>query len=354
MTKKDKSPRGAVSVDELPPEVRSRVMAQISNGQPAPPEPRDQKLEIQLLQERVLFLWRQHEDVAEQLGKALIAVREAMGWGHFQKWYEAKGLNKNRVNYCIRKAEGKVGKKFTGVSVISPPMLPSVYRIIYADPPWEYGDFASDSYTSVHDKYATMTLDEISKMKLPRTTKDAVLFMWTTAPYLFDSKKVLDAWEFKYATHYVWAKETRNGKLEGMIGHYSRVTHEILLVATKGSCQPDAKKRPSSVQSEPRPSELFEHSVRARRKHSEKPDHFRNLIDTLYPDGNRIELFARGKLPAKWDGWGNEYEPGPEQMKRELELLRDKRLDENVKDLFEGVGFTAEYKEILRGVKREQ
>jgi N6-adenosine-specific RNA methylase IME4 len=40
--------------------------------------------------------------------------------------------------------------------------------------------------------------------------------------------------------------------------------------------------------------------------HSGKPAEFRNIIDTLYPSGGRIELFARGKLPEPWVAWGAE------------------------------------------------
>ena len=41
------------------------------------------------------------------------------------------------------------------------------------------------------------------------------------------------------------------------------------------------------------------------KKHSQKPEEFRNIIDTLYPIGERIELFAR-QYADGWDCWGNE------------------------------------------------
>jgi N6-adenosine-specific RNA methylase IME4 len=40
-------------------------------------------------------------------------------------------------------------------------------------------------------------------------------------------------------------------------------------------------------------------------RHSEKPEEFRKLIDTLYPNGPRIELFARTAVEG-WERWGNE------------------------------------------------
>ena len=40
---------------------------------------------------------------------------------------------------------------------------------------------------------------------------------------------------------------------------------------------------------------------------SEKPGVFRIIIDTLYPHGKRIELFAREAVEG-WTAWGNEVE----------------------------------------------
>jgi N6-adenosine-specific RNA methylase IME4 len=40
-------------------------------------------------------------------------------------------------------------------------------------------------------------------------------------------------------------------------------------------------------------------------RHSEKPEEFRDIIDTLYTDGKRLELFSRRKVGG-WDVWGDE------------------------------------------------
>ena len=77
------------------------------------------------------------------------------------------------------------------------------------------------------------------------------------------------------------------------MGHYNSVRHELLLICVRGSCQPDIKKLFDSVQSI------------ERTKHSRKPEEFRTIIDTVYPKGNRIELFARGKYNG-WDSYGNQ------------------------------------------------
>jgi len=40
-------------------------------------------------------------------------------------------------------------------------------------------------------------------------------------------------------------------------------------------------------------------------KHSQKPEEFRRIIETLYTEGEKLELFARGDFDG-WDCWGNE------------------------------------------------
>jgi len=164
------------------------------------------------------------------------------------------------------------------------------YRVIYADPPWKYGDErAGGNHGGAIDHYPTMSLQELSDMPVDELAEDdAVLFMWATSPQLEDSFRLLNCWGFKYKTQFIWDKVKHN------MGHYNSVRHEILLIATKGSCTPDNKKLFDSVQ-----------TIERTDKHSEKPEEFRNIIDTLYTYGNKIELFARKKVEG-WEGYGNE------------------------------------------------
>jgi hypothetical protein len=68
-----------------------------------------ESLNVQALQQRALELWEVDQASALELGRALIAVRDAMREerGAFAKWYRENGLEENRVYYCIRRAEGK-------------------------------------------------------------------------------------------------------------------------------------------------------------------------------------------------------------------------------------------------------
>lgn len=167
----------------------------------------------------------------------------------------------------------------------------SKYKVIYADPPWSYNDKQNTSKLGGAVKhYSTMSIRELCLMPVRwLACKDAVLFLWVTSPLLESSFELVKAWGFKYKTSFVWDKVAHN------MGHYNSVRHELLLVCTRGSCTPEVKKLFDSVQSI------------SRTKHSKKPDVFREIIDTIYPTGERLELFARERTEG-WDVFGNEVE----------------------------------------------
>ena len=170
------------------------------------------------------------------------------------------------------------------------PPLEGKYRVIYADPPWHYGNTNLQEYGHASHHYPPLTIDELCALPVKEIAEDdAVLFLWVTSPLLEECFDVIKAWGFKYKSSFVWDKVKHN------FGHYNSVRHEFLLIWTRGSCTPDADTLPNSVQ-----------RIERSGKHSEKPEEFRGIIDELYRHGARVELFARKKTPAGWDSWGNE------------------------------------------------
>lgn len=166
------------------------------------------------------------------------------------------------------------------------------YRVLYADPPWSYNDKAdagSVQAGGAEKHYPSLSIAELCAMPVSALCEpDAVLFLWVTSPLIFESAALIKAWGFSYRASFVWDKVKHN------MGHYNSVRHEFLLVCVRGSCQPDVVELFDSVQS-------IEKTT-----HSTKPDAFRTIIDTLYPRGKRLELFARGGDIEGWDRWGNE------------------------------------------------
>ena len=162
------------------------------------------------------------------------------------------------------------------------------YRIIYADPPWKYGNAMPEYVTEPQDYYLLMSTPDICAMPVKDIVeKNAVLFLWSTSPHLPEALEVTKAWGFEYKTTFIWDKVKHN------MGHYNSVRHELLLVCVRGACTPDVKKLFDSVASI------------ERTEHSKKPEYFREIIDTIYTHGNRIELFAR-QAPDGWDVFGNQ------------------------------------------------
>ena len=162
------------------------------------------------------------------------------------------------------------------------------FRVIYADPPWKYGDQLTEDYGPTKFHYPSMSIAELCSMPIKGIIEpDSVLFLWVTSPMLCECIPVIGAWGFEYKTSIVWWKQAHN------MGHYVSNQHEFLLICTRGSCTPDIKELLPSV------------LVVKRGKHSEKPNEAREMIETLYPHGKRLELFARKQSPG-WAVFGNQ------------------------------------------------
>jgi len=171
-------------------------------------------------------------------------------------------------------------------------VLEGRYRVIYADPPWLYGN-SQPSGSNSQSHYPAMTIEQICALPVAaHSLPDAVLFLWTTAPMLYEHpgpREVVEAWGFTPKTQRIWNKVDHN------FGHYFSVQHELLIVATRGSCLPD------------RPTPMLPSVVTERRgelEHSEKPDSFRRDIAKIY-DGPYLELFGRKRVDG-WDVFGND------------------------------------------------
>jgi len=167
------------------------------------------------------------------------------------------------------------------------------YRVIYADPPWNYNDKADAGAVQAggaEKYYPVLSIKDLCALDVNGICdQDCVLFMWTTSPLLVECAPVIKAWGFRYRASFVWDKVKHN------MGHYNSVRHEFLLICGRGSCAPTKPTLYDSVQ------------VIERTGHSEKPERFRAIIDELYPEGRRLELFARREPPAPWERWGNEH-----------------------------------------------
>jgi N6-adenosine-specific RNA methylase IME4 len=168
------------------------------------------------------------------------------------------------------------------------------YDLVVIDPPWPFvtwSDAGQGKSASQH--YRMMLLSEIKALPVRELLKkDAVVFLWTTAPLLPQALAVLESWEIAYKTHIVWRKVTRTGKVRMGCGFWVRTMHEAVLLGTVG--KPPKFTLPSCFDG-------------IAREHSRKPAEFYSLIGDRTPGLRRADLFARERRDG-WDVWGDEVD----------------------------------------------
>ena len=209
---------------------------------------------------------------------------------------KALAVDPDKRDQVFRKEVREAHRQQRRFPVTETPLLPDgKFRVVYADPPWQYNNSGvindGDNYGRAERHYPTLPLPEICALGeelKPVLLPDSVLFLWATSPLLPDAFEVIEAWGFTYKTSIVWDKVRHN------YGHYVSVRHEFLLICTRGACTPDNPELTDSVV-----------SIERSTKHSEKPAYFRELIERLYPVGDRLELFARSDAEG-WQRWGNQ------------------------------------------------
>lgn len=162
--------------------------------------------------------------------------------------------------------------------------------IIVIDPPWKFSSNSkANPGRNAMRHYPCMTDAEIKALPVAEwSNKDALLFMWVTAPMLRRAIMIPESWGFRYVSELVWVKD-RIGT-----GFWARNRHEPVLIYKRGKF-PCPKPAP------------FADSVMSgqQRQHSRKPDALQDRIDAVWPDASKLEVFARQERPG-WRAWGNE------------------------------------------------
>ena len=186
------------------------------------------------------------------------------------------------------------------------------YGVILADPEWKFDTYSAAGLDrSADNHYPTSTVEAIKARDVASiAAKDAVLFLWATAPMLPQALEVMSAWGFAYKSQAIWRKaeaislaDPVKGIQSGAkvilgTGYWFRNGHELLLVGTRGDLPaPAMGNQWASILDAPP------------RRHSEKPTLFYELIEDYFPTLPKIELNARQARDG-WDAWGNE---APEQ-----------------------------------------
>lgn len=181
------------------------------------------------------------------------------------------------------------------------PPQAGAYQVVYADPPWIFETYSNKGKgRSAEAHYDCMTIGDIIAMPVSQwAARAAVLYLWSTVPYLDQAMRVIDAWGFTYKSSFVWVKERI------ATGYWVRNRHELLLIGARGRLVCPRFHGIPAVDS------VIEGQQRA---HSQKPDRAREIIDTYHPGAKKLELFARERAPG-WDALGIEVDSGIAQRR---------------------------------------
>lgn len=141
--------------------------------------------------------------------------------------------------------------------------------------------------------YPTLPINEIEKiLGEVKTNNKHNFFIWTIEKYLLKTEEMMKSMGYKVHARIVWNKVT------GMATAFTvRYQHEYLLWCyKKGNILMLVKKEQGKW------TDVFTEQVR---RHSQKPEHAYEMIEAMFPEAEKIELFAR-KTRNGWDCWGNE------------------------------------------------
>lgn len=173
------------------------------------------------------------------------------------------------------------------------------YQVIVSDPPWQVkkGGLRKVRPNQGRDlDYPTLSILDIENTQADfaynKGDKNHVLFCWTTDKYLHQTEVMLHRIGYKLHARMIWDKQ--NGVAPAFTVRYG---HEFLLYCYFGKLLPVAKEARGKV--------LTVFSEQARR-HSQKPEISYQIIERLYPEANKLEMYARYKRDG-WDGWGDQY-----------------------------------------------
>lgn len=172
------------------------------------------------------------------------------------------------------------------------------YNLIYADPPWKQSKGGKknvrENSSGKELDYPVCSLEEIKQhleQAVSLTESNSVLFLWTIDKYLFEAQRIAEELGYKLHARMIWDKVT------GIPSAFTvRYGHEYLLYMYKGKLTPIATEERGKIHT------VFREKVQ---RHSQKPQIAYEIIERLYPNTKKIELYARNHRQG-WDCWGNE------------------------------------------------
>ena len=178
-----------------------------------------------------------------------------------------------------------------------------LYGVLYIDPPWDFLVYSRATGMDRHaaNHYPVMSFAELCALKLP-AARDCALYLWVPLNQLGNAVDLIGRWGFTLKTGHGNGWNSGGvgwGKPDLGTGLIVRENLELLLIASRGA------------PAWPAMGEQFPSlSVVDRGEPSEKPEVFVEMIERLWPNTAKLEMFAR-QARTGWDCWGNEVAEAP-------------------------------------------
>lgn len=172
------------------------------------------------------------------------------------------------------------------------------FSVLMIDPPWlkKKGGLRKSRPNQGRDlDYETMPTGKIFDLLdaeiFNNTTENHAVFLWTIEQYLNECDKYMEQRGYRRHCRFIWDK--MNGVAPAFTVRYS---HEYLIWYYKEKMLPIAKEQQGKFMT------VFSEKAR---EHSRKPEYAYKMIEALYPNENRIDVFSREKREG-WYQFGNQ------------------------------------------------
>ena len=170
--------------------------------------------------------------------------------------------------------------------------------VLVIDPPWPKRKGGKRRVRPQQGRaldYPTMSVGEIFALLdqeiLPRAAETHSVFLWTVDQLLHDAESEMESRGYRRHARFIWDKE--NGVAPCFTIRYA---HEYLIWFYKPKLSPVA----------PEVRGKYTTVIReAARQHSRKPEAAYQMVQMLYPDVRRMDVFSR-EARAGWEQFGNE------------------------------------------------
>ena len=199
------------------------------------------------------------------------------------KWFFSQSLDENvdATNKLAKKPVETVQEVMERTGD-DPKKVSSVLREMDKEQQMSNVNLPDGKFQVIYCDITQIPVENLLKFSIsPIYEEDAVLFLWVTPEQLEKTFYVIHHWNFKYKTCLVWNRDFLN-EVSDMA--------EILLVSVKGN------------------PPMIHQSVVYKEK-TEKPEMVKQMIQSTYPTGKKIELFVGESI----EGW-ELFEPTSESQ----------------------------------------